>query len=352
MRIFNIMLARNLGGTQQSFVDYSSALIMQGHEVINVTSLFAKINPKIKNKAPLIQLPNLFSWCFISKIYLRILISIYKPDLILAHGNRAINFAYSFKPNWVPLIGIAHNYQTKRLKKCDYIISITDVLIDYLITHGFDRKKIFHVPNMTTINQEYKEKDYRSQIIIGSFGRFVAKKGFNYLIEAIFLLKSKGYNVKLLLGGGGEEEAVLKKQVVDMNLSKQVKFLGWIENKDKFFAEIDIFCLPSTSEPFGIILLEAMERSTPIVATKSGGPAEILRDKKDALLTEIKSSADIADKLALLIQNENLGKSLSCAAYLRLVQNYDIKVVSKKLVEALIIATRQSEVSTQQSQEI
>lgn len=328
MRIFNIMLSRDLGGIQQSFLDYSTALVMEGHEVINITSGFAKINDQITGS---LKLPNLLPWCIISQIYLRILMALYKPDLLLAHGGRAVSFASSFKPNSIPLIGIAHNYKTKRLKKCDYIISITDILIQYLTSRGFDKQKIFHVPNMSKVAHVYKEKPYKTPIIIGSFGRFVAKKGFNYLIEAIFLLKSKGHNVKLLLGGSGEEEAILQKLVRDMNLDKEVSFLGWIKDKDKFFDKIDIFCLPSTSEPFGIILLEAMERSTPIVATKSGGPAEILRDKRDAMLAETESSVDIANKLVQLISDKNLGKKLSQSAYLRLIQNYDIKVVSKKL---------------------
>ena len=332
MRIFNIMMSRDLGGIQQSFLDYAIALTKEGHEVINITSSFAKIN---KNLPEAIKLPNLFQWCIFSKIYLRILITIYKPDILLAHGGRAISFAHSLKPSSVPLIGIAHNYKTRRLKKCDYIISVTNILIDYLANRGFNRKNIFHVPNMSKVVHNYKEKQYKKPLIIGSFGRFVAKKGFNYLIEAIALLKIQGHNIHLLIGGKGKEENALKTLVSDLNLLKEVTFLGWIEDKDKFFDQIDIFCLPSTSEPFGIILREAMERSTPIVATKSGGPTEILRDKQDALLTEIESSQDLANKLSILILDELIARKLSYSAYLRLTKNYDIKIVGENLTNIL-----------------
>ncbi len=332
MRIFNIMMSRDLGGIQQSFLDYTISLTKEGHEVVNITSSFARINKKLPES---IKLPNLLQWCIFSKIYLRILIAIHKPDILLAHGGRAISFAYSFKPTSIPLIGIAHNYKTKRLKKCDYIISVTNILINYLANRGFNRKKIFHVPNMSKIVHNYQEKQYKKPIIIGSFGRFVSKKGFNYLIEAIALLKTQGHDIRLLIGGSGEEENALKSLVSDLNLLKEVTFLGWIEDKDKFFDQIDIFCLPSTSEPFGIILLEAMERSTPIVATRSGGPTEILRDKQDALLTEIDSSQDLADKLSILILNELEAQKLSYSAYLRLTKNYDIKIVGENLANIL-----------------
>ena len=48
------------------------------------------------------------------------------------------------KPRSIPLIGIAHNYKTKRLKKCDYMISVTKILIDDLASQGFSR--IFSYP--------------------------------------------------------------------------------------------------------------------------------------------------------------------------------------------------------------
>ena len=79
MRIFNIMMSRDLGGIQQSFLDYSTALKNEGEEVIDITSSFAKINEKLPTS---IKLPNLFQWCIFSKIYLRLLIAIYRPDIL------------------------------------------------------------------------------------------------------------------------------------------------------------------------------------------------------------------------------------------------------------------------------
>ena len=58
-------------------------------------------------------------------------------------------------------------------------------------------------------------------------------------------------------------------------------FPGWVDDKPAFFAGIDVFCLPSHHEPFGIVLIEAMAQAMPIVATDSEGPSEILRDGID-----------------------------------------------------------------------
>ena len=111
--------------------------------------------------------------------------------------------------------------------------------------------------------------------------------------------------------------------------------MGWVKDKDRFFADIDIFCLPSLHEPFGIIILEAMGHSLPIVATNTEGPHEILRDGQDGLICDKNSSTDLALKLAYLIGNQNKALEFARSAYLRLEENYAINVVALKLVELI-----------------
>jgi hypothetical protein len=66
------MVGRDLGGLQQVFIDYDVALRMHDHQVINISSVFAKINRHVPRS---IKLPVLTRTCFLSKIYLRILIA-------------------------------------------------------------------------------------------------------------------------------------------------------------------------------------------------------------------------------------------------------------------------------------
>lgn len=125
---------RKLGGAEQAFLDYYSALTLKGHEVVNITSLFAKINNK---KISSLKLPNLFPWCIISKIYLKLLILFYGPDLIIVHGGRAINFAYGTGIRDIPIIGVTHSYSTRHILKCNYIIALDQLLKQHLINSGY-----------------------------------------------------------------------------------------------------------------------------------------------------------------------------------------------------------------------
>lgn len=332
MRIFNIMMSRGLGGIEQASLDYSKALLLENHQVFNITSFGAEINNSAQNT---IILPNLFSWCLLSKIYLRILVSIHKPDVIIAHGNRAISFAKAFKPKNIPLVGVAHNYSYKYLKLCDYVIVITNHLRKYMQSNGYDDSNMFNIPNMIEVNYPYITKEFRDPVVVGTFGRFVKKKGFEDYIKAIALIKNMGIKVKALIGGDGPEVMALKNLARENNLEDILSFTGWVTDKEDFFQQIDIFCLPSLEEPFGIVLLEATQHSLPIVASKSEGPSEILRDGVDALLSDIASPKNIAGCCIELINNHSKAASFSFSAYLRLTENYDIQVVSKRLSESL-----------------
>ncbi len=327
------MVSRDLGGIQQAYLDYNEALENDGHEVINISSAYAQINDQLSDS---IKLPTLTSWCIISKIYLRILVAIYKPDVIIAHGGRAINFAAALNPRSVKLIGVAHNYSYKRLAKCDYVIVITDHLRQYMTSNGYDSTRIFQIPNMLRINLKYKESEFHKPVVIGSYGRFVKQKGYEYLLEAVALLKNRGYAVRLVLGGSGEDKRQLMNKAKKIGIDNITVFPGWIKDKERFFEEIDIFCLPSIHEPFGIVLLEAMEYSKPIVSTKCEGPTEILNHDVDALLAAVNSSEDLADKLADFIDNPQKAKDCAKLSYSKLCLKYDIKIVSKHLGKALV----------------
>ncbi|MEM6338793.1 MAG: glycosyltransferase family 4 protein [Pseudomonadota bacterium] len=333
MRIFNIMMSRDLGGIQQAYIDYNDALLSQNHEVINIASAKAQINDQL---TPAHTLPNLAPWCFLSKIYLGILIQKYKPDIIICHGNRAINFSCgSVKPKNTKIVGVSHNYSYKKLKKCDFIITLSNDLRENLIKHDISQDKFLHLSNMVRIEKPYSPTPYNDPITIGSLGRFVEKKGFSYLIESIKLIRESGHNIRLIIGGDGKEKDKLKQLVSKLNLNKEIDFVGWVSDKDAFFNKIDIFCLPSVSEPFGIIALEAIEHSKPVVATNSGGPQEIIRHEQDGFIANISSAEALAKYLTLMIENPERANNMSKSAYDRIKTNYDIKIVAKRLSQIL-----------------
>lgn len=332
---------RKLGGAEQAFLDYYSALTLKGHEVVNITSLFAKINNK---KISSLKLPNLFPWCILSKIYLKLLILFYRPDLIIVHGGRAVNFAYGTGIKIIPIIGVTHSYSTRHILKCNYIIALDQLLKHHLISSGYPESQIFIVPNM--INTPAKKinnfSQKKTEYVIGALGRFVPEKGFNYLIEAISILRDRKYRVKLLIGGAGPLEIQLKKLAHGLNIGKNIEFIGWINDKESFFKTVDIFCIPSVFETFGIVALEAMSHQVPIVATKTAGASQIFEAGSDALITNTASNQGLADNIAYLIDNSLRAQELIDKAYSKIISYYDTRVVADRLSETLKVITQKN----------
>lgn len=323
------MLSRDLGGIQQSFLDYDKALTMQGCEVTNIVSLFSKI--VMPSSSYYRSIFNLSAFDPLSIFYIKRIIKREKPDAIIAHGNRAIKFCHN---NAVPIIGVAHNYNTKWLRKCDYIFATTNHLRQYLINQGFRNDKVMILPNMISLTYPKIGQRKVNDRVIGAMGRFVKKKGFDIFLIALSLLKSRNVDFKVIIGGKGEEEIHLKQLAAKLGLDNHITFSGWISNKEEFFDQIDIFCLPSTHEPFGIILLEAMSRYKPIVSMRSEGPLEIIDDGKTGLLCDIVAN-DLADKLSQILEDHDTAQKLAKNAYLNLEEKYAIDVVSKKMVDYL-----------------
>ncbi|MGC0372085.1 MAG: hypothetical protein DGJ47_000790 [Rickettsiaceae bacterium] len=331
MRVFNVMLSRDLGGIQQSYVDYNDALVSNSkHDVINIVSCRAEINNAL---TPNHRILNLGSWCFISKLYFLILFLYYRPKVVICHGNRAIQLCIFAKLLGIKRVGVSHNYNYKSLLKCDYIITLTEDLRKHLSNKGYSLDKTFPYSNIIRIQKDYCVPNYANKniITIGAFGRLIKGKGFHDLIAAIYLLKKQEAPIKLIIGGDGKEMENLKDQITELGLQEDVILVGWVDDKELFFQKIDIFCLPSHSEAFGIVLLEAMHHSKPIIATKIDGPQEIITDKHNGLLAESKNPNDLAEKILYLIKNPLEAQNISKIAYKDVKNKYSLETASERL---------------------
>jgi glycosyltransferase involved in cell wall biosynthesis len=170
----------------------------------------------------------------------------------------------------------------------------------------------------------------------------VAKKGFAEFITALALLRDRSANFRAVIGGEGEEAGALEAMTRRLGLEDSISFPGWISDKAAFFRSIDIFCLPSLHEPFGIVALEAMAAGLPIVSTATEGPREILGDDVTALLAPPSDPAELAEKLHSMLADAPLRNRLAQAARHHVEARYDRSRVAETLGRAVreVIAQR------------
>ncbi len=340
MRIANLMFGRELGGIEQAFLDYNEALLMAGHEVLAITHPLAKINNEIEGELTYRTLNNLGGWDIASGFKLRRMLKEFQPHATISHGNRALQLAHKARKHTGLHVGVTHNYNLKHFKKLDIIFAITKDLQRAAVDAGSNLTHIVRIPNMIRLPKEPIKRTPKAEnepLIVGAMGRMVEKKGFDHLIKAAAKLKvMTRLPFKLVLGGEGEELGNLKKLVKKHKLEDIVEFRGWIEDKAAFFAECDVFCLPSLHEPFGIVLLEAMAHGTPIVAYESEGPHEIFMEHPDAgLLVKLGDVGALADTLSRLLPNPAQRDFLIQQSREAVEREFALPVVSRKIDSGL-----------------
>lgn len=162
-----------------------------------------------------------------------------------------------------------------------------------------------------------------NSFVIGVFGRIEPTKGQYLVIEA--LSKLKEFDIKLLVVGHTMDDeylSELKNKVKNLSLEDKVIFTGFTSEVNEHMSLCDVSVLATTKETFGLVLIEAMINKVCAIAVNSGGPLEIIDDKKTGLLFERRSD-DLADKIKLVYKDENYRKRLAQAGYEKVKDSFD-----------------------------
>lgn len=109
-------------------------------------------------------------------------------------------------------------------------------------------------------------------------GRITIQKGVDYFVRAARKVVDHDPNVVFIISGKGDMERQIMQQVAEMGLSQNVIFAGalWYEERDQMYQNVDLVVMPSVSEPFGLVPLEAMRYHTPSLISKQSGVAEVV----------------------------------------------------------------------------
>lgn len=158
------------------------------------------------------------------------------------------------------------------------------------------------------------------------------EKGYLDLIEAFAQIAAKYSEWQLVIAGNGCQNDGINLSI-SLGIEKQVKFLGWIKglDKDKAFRSASIFCLPSYAEGFPMAVLDAWAYGIPVVTTPVGGIPDIVFDGKNGLLFNPGDVNELAKKLTLLIENNELRTRIGSES-LRLVNTtFNCTTIANKL---------------------
>ena len=120
-------------------------------------------------------------------------------------------------------------------------------------------------------------KSQGKQIVL-YHGRITIQKGVDHFINAARRVVDENPNVVFVISGWGDMTTQIIEQVGRLGLSQNVRFAGalWEEERDRMYQSVDLVVMPSVSEPFGLVPLEAMQHGTPALISKQSGVGEVM----------------------------------------------------------------------------
>lgn len=319
----------------------AKAIAAKGHEVYVLSVKFRKLTRLIQDRSihhryvdgvhvyecsrnnfytPFIHFPNFdirFRQYQFRKVIKELVAEIGMPDVVHAHLiqhaapsiilKTEFNIPFVITEHWTRLNAEVVPFLT--MKKtfayhlADQVICVSDALADSL-------KKKCNVDSIVINNmvsdqffESHKTKRQDHQFRLIGVGALRRNKRFDILVEAFALCKFPE-NVRLDIVGEGEERPLIESKIKEYNIGSQVKLLGIKTPKEvnELLCQSDCFVLSSRLETFAIVVIEALAKGLPVIATRCGGPETFVRPE-DGLLVEKENAQELAKALKYMAEH-------------------------------------------------
>jgi glycosyltransferase involved in cell wall biosynthesis len=351
MRIVNLLfnhkrssVEKKALGVERCFIDYSKYLLACDNEVLTVfKNGIPYLDEVLEVKSRHLGVNAINNRDVISIFQMAKAFAKFKPDVAICHSGRALSLtrvARFFSFRRFPIVAINHGSNVTKFLKADCVLSVNSFFAKKIADLGLGKERSLVIPNMINIPEGFEKivkPAFRRPFRIGSLGRISGEKSFAVVLKAMAILRQRNIESEFYLGGTGNEEKNLKNLAKKLNLENNLKLLGWVADKKKFFEEIDIFTLPSNYETFGIVLLEAMLYSTPMVTSNSWGPDDIITNDVNGIKVSKDNIEEMPELLAnaieKLVRDEEFAKTLAVNAHEDFLQKYTTDIVTKKLYQ-------------------
>ena len=216
----------------------------------------------------------------------------------------------------IPLIHAFHGFEewrTGRLSRLTWrllpwiarrsarIVAVSDALRNHLAGEwNVPPEKLIRIWNPVALPDPLPRVTARDLLSrppqIVAIGRLSPEKGHGLLLRAMSLMRTR--EARLTLVGEGPRRRHLEEQARHLGIAERVRFAGWQENIWPWLAQARVFALPSRTESFGNVVVEALAAGLPVISTATPGPAEILAG--DARLGRLVSLTEAEEMAAAL----------------------------------------------------
>ena len=224
------------------------------------------------------------------------------------------------------------------LKKAKKIICSSDfVRFDFL--KDYAKKTITITPGVDINRFKHKIVNSKNKILfVASLRKAEKYKGLEYLLSAVNIIKKNIKDVKLTVVGEGDCMIYYKRLCKNLGIKRNVEFKGSIIGRKlvEHYQKSNVLVLPSLSESFGMVLLEAMACKKPVIGSNVGGIPYVIDNEKNGLLVPPKDPEALAKAIIKILKNSKLAKKMGEESYKKVIKNFtwDKQIEkTKKIIE-------------------
>ena len=154
-------------------------------------------------------------------------------------------------------------------------------------------------------------------------GRLEEGKGVEYIIKSMKYILKEIPDAKLIIAGDGRKRGEFEKLAKEIAPEK-IEFSGKIphEEMSEWYGKCNVFVMHSRFEPFGAVTVEAMASARPVVASRTGGSIDIVKNNETGILVEFGNIEGIADAIVKILNDEELAKSMGEKGRKRIEEEY------------------------------
>lgn len=174
-----------------------------------------------------------------------------------------------------------YDIERRGMEAADRVIAVSNYTRNTVIEkYGIAPEKVVTVHNGIAAATDFSgsQKRHLKEKVVTFLGRLTLQKGPEYFVEAAHLLLQYNDNVRFVMAGSGDMLPKLVRQVARLGIGTRFHFTGFLGEQEvqQLFAMSDVFVMPSVSEPFGLVPLEAIRANVPVVISRQSGVSEVL----------------------------------------------------------------------------
>lgn len=366
MKILFLLSRIEKSGVCIHTLDLAHGLAREGHEMLMITGgitdpgnsylneikkQFEDLGMDIKYfKTPKGNLLNKAVVSLISVVQILVWILRAKSDVIHSQSPYMTFLPWLLRKKYVTTVHNVQLVKNIKYKNPTALIAISEESKEYAISHlgarrasisivchGVSKRYADHLSASAKAGLRNELGIPEDKIIIGFVGRITVEKGLDVLIDAVdkYLPYKLKENVQLVFLGdfySEYDENFLRKVIADSDIANQISMVSF-QDPLPFYNIFDIFVLPSKSEAFGLVCVEAMLCGCCTIRTNTNGALDQIQHGQDGFIFENEDSETLAGIIKNLMENPELATTVAQNGYQKALDNFTIDTMTKKTLE-------------------